>query len=82
MTISITHTPPNPSSYIDLASFQSATPDTFTRPVLHSLQKNCVIRISGEHAKLLPTLSSGVQNDKPLIEELDIQGIDVWVTSE
>lgn len=82
MTIEITHTPPNPSSYVELATFQSATPDTFTRPVLHSLQKNCTIRTSGEQAKLLPTLSSAIRDGQALDQDITIEGIDIWVTSE
>lgn len=89
------HTPPETSSFVLLADHQARTPSSFHSgpPVLHYHSKSCKLVIQDSDLAASPALASlrgqsaagaaGVNGSAPEGEnQLVIEGVDVWVTSE
>ncbi|TGZ84304.1 hypothetical protein EX30DRAFT_362211 [Ascodesmis nigricans] len=85
MPLTVTHNAPTESSYIPVAEFQSTTPESFTTSVLHSLHRNCRIAVSSKQAALIPALrAASTETTEPSASEenITIEGLEIWVTSE
>ena len=89
------HTPPETSSFVLLADHQARTPSSFHSgpPVLHYHSKSCKLVIQDSDLAASPALASlrgqsaagtaGVNGSASEGEnQLVIEGVDVWVTSE
>ena len=93
----VIHTSPTSSQYIPLSTFQSQTPDSFHSgpPILYHHTPSTTLKILARELNASPTLSTlaiGTQNghtstsppteeDEASEEEIEISGIDIWVTS-
>lgn len=87
---------PQTGSFVPLAEFQSATPETFAQPVLHYYSDRCKLVVLEEELQNAPTLSEFVNkvsqpahSNEPAEDangtsetQKTIEDIDVWVTSE
>lgn len=87
MPLTIIRSVPELDKYTPLSVHQSQTPASFSIPVLHLRNENCKLVLSRDQTSLLPifgdkaTASSG-QGVEAGEDVVEVDGIDVWVTSE
>ena len=82
MPLTIIRASPEESSYTPLSTFQSETPESFSTPVLHSYQADNRVFVSSDQISRIPIFAP--QDSKPgdSVEEISVDGIDLWVTNE
>jgi nucleotide-sensitive chloride channel 1A len=80
MPLTVIREPPKESSYTPLQVFQSETPSSFDTPVLHFRHNQCTAQVSKDHLRQIPIF--GEISGDAVQDQLSINGIDVWITSE
>lgn len=85
MPLTIIREAPELGRYTPLSTHQSQTPASFSVPVLHFRNENCKLVLTKDQTHLLPIFNddkSAVDGNDGSSEEVEVDGIDVWVTSE
>ncbi|KAI5839620.1 regulator of volume decrease after cellular swelling-domain-containing protein, partial [Morchella snyderi] len=79
MPLTIIRSAPDAAKYTPLTTHQSATPTSFTTPVLHFHNGSTTLVLAAVQASLLPIFGDHKDASEP---EVIVPGIDIWVTSE
>ncbi|KAH0606253.1 uncharacterized protein H6S33_003914 [Morchella sextelata] len=79
MPLTIIRTVPDAAKYTPLTTHQSATPASFTTPVLHFRNESTTLVLAATQTPLLPIFGGHKDAAEP---EVVVPGIDIWVTSE
>lgn len=85
MPLTIIRSAPELERYTPLSTHQSQTPASFSVPVLHFRNENCKLVLTKDQTHLLPIFGDdkGATGEGDTgSEEVEVDGIDVWVTSE
>lgn len=85
MPLTVIRSAPEVERYTPLSTHQSQTPASFSIPILYFRSENCKLVLTKDQTHLLPifnddkSAAGGVDGGS---EEVEVDGIDVWVTSE
>lgn len=85
MPLTIIRSAPELERYTPLSTHQSQTPASFSIPILHFRNENCKLVLTKDQTHLLPIFNddkNSTAGGDAGSEEVEVDGIDVWVTSE
>lgn len=87
MPLTIIRSAPELERYTLLSIHQSQTPASFSIPILHFRNENCKLVLEKDQSSLLPIFGCKATADKSQAtdrdsEEVEVDEVDVWVTSE
>ncbi|KAA8912420.1 regulator of volume decrease after cellular swelling-domain-containing protein [Sphaerosporella brunnea] len=82
MPLTLIRESPKEESYTPLAAFQAETPESFSTPVLHHRQIDSKVLISSDQVSLIPIFGDKSTSRNEPVEQIMLEGIDLWVTNE